>query len=94
MDWEELQEEKLDAAFRPNKQNTRKSLLPLFLYLILERFSSEERPLSQQELMELLSKPPYELQVERKAVSRTLHSLADSGLGVRVTRKDGAWLEE
>lgn len=71
-EYEELTEEEIDEYCRPMKSNSYKSLLPLFVYLILE---NAKRPLKQKEILELLEKSPYELKVERKALSRTLHNL-------------------
>lgn len=90
-EYDELTEEEIDEYYRPKKKNNRKSLLPLFVYLILQKHSNEGHPLQQQEIIELLATYPYEIQVERKAVGRVIHSLEDSGLGIYSEHKVGAW---
>ena len=61
---------------------------------ILVKYSSPEKHLSQNEIIEILSRDPYEIQIERKAVGRVIHLLADSGTGVMSTPKYGAWYDE
>lgn len=90
---DELNEDELDELYRPRKMNNRKSLAPLFIYEILKSASSPRRHLTQSELIERLLAYPYELAMERKAVGRTLHLLADAGIGVCSTRR-GAWYDE
>ena len=78
---------------RPKKTNSRKSMVPLFVYLILKEKTDTRRHLSQKELMVELEKFPYEVSVERKALSRTIHGLADSGLGIVSDLRDGVWFD-
>ena len=79
--------------YRPQKCNTRKSMAPLFVYFILKQRSSEERPLRQQEILDMLEKRPYEIHLERKALSRILHNLSDMG-DIFCLQKDagGVWM--
>ena len=53
-EWQDLSEEEQDEYFRPKKSNKTKSLLPLLVYLILQKFSNEERPLSQAKIIDYL----------------------------------------
>jgi len=89
-----LSDEEADARHRPKKMNSRKSLTPLFIYQILTKNSTPEKHISQAEIIDLLSRYPYEIRIERKAVGRALHLLADAGLGVISTTRDGAWYDE
>ncbi len=91
--YQEMTDEEIDAYYRPKKQNNRKSLLPLFVYLILKKYSSSERPLQQQDIIDYLAAGPYEIKVERKAISRVIHSLEDSDLGIHSVHKRGVWYE-
>lgn len=90
-EYENMTDEEIDAYYRPRKQNSRKSLLPLFVYLILKDHSNAEKPLRQQDIIEYLSLSPYELNVERKSISRVIHSLVDSCIGIKDDRKLGTW---
>ena len=74
-----MTDEEIDEMYRPKKCNTRKSMAPLFVYFILKQRSSEERPLRQREILDMLEKRPYEIHLERKALSRILHNLSDMG---------------
>ncbi len=91
-DLDEPDDDELDELYRPRKMNSRKALAPLFLFQILKDSTSPEKHLSQQELIERMQEYPYELTLERKSVGRSLHLLADSGLGIRCTRQ-GAWYD-
>lgn len=93
IDEDELSDEELDELYRPRKMNNRKSLAPLFIFEILKSASSPHRHLTQNELIRRLLDYPYELTMERKAVGRTLHLLADAGIGVCSTRQ-GAWYDK
>ena len=88
----ELSDEELDELYRPKKQNNRKHSLPLFVYLILKKYSSSDKPLSQQQIIDILSSE-YELNIERKSLSRTIHDIEDEHVGVYSLRSGGAWYE-
>ena len=83
----------LDSYSNPMNGNTRKSMAPLFVYLVLKERTSEGHPMKQQEILNALADSPYEIVLERKALGRILHNLADSGLGVRTDAKLGSWFE-
>ncbi|MBQ0109276.1 MAG: hypothetical protein KBS44_03260 [Clostridiales bacterium] len=86
-------DEALDEYYRPKKMNGVKSLAPLFVYLILKECSSDERHLKQAEILKLLSSK-YEIFLERKALGRILHLLADSRLFIYCEKGAGAWYSE
>ena len=88
----ELTEEELDELYRPKKQNNRKHSLPLFVYLILKKYSSSDKPLSQQQIIDILSSE-YELDIERKSLSRTIHDIEDEHVGIYSLKSVGAWYE-
>lgn len=92
-DEDELTEEELDMLYRPKQMNSRKALAPLFLYLILKHRTTPETPITQNQLISRLSEYPYEISLERKAVGRTLHLLADAGIGVYASHR-GAWYDK
>ncbi len=85
-------EEALDELYRPKKSNSRKSMMPLFVYLILKEHSGPQKHLRQKEIIEILKNSPYEISVERKALGRTIHNLEDSGLSV-FSDETGVWIE-
>ena len=87
-------DELLDKLYRPLKQNKRKTMAPLFVYLILKEHSSSARHLRQNEILEYLRSMPYEITIERKALSRTIHNLVDSQLCVHTDTKTGTWIEQ
>ena len=93
IDFENLTDEELDEFYRPRKQNTRRTLAPLFVYFILKEHSNPGHRHSQGEIIDLLVEDPYEIQIERKALGRVLHLLADSGLGVVSNPRYGAWYD-
>lgn len=89
----ELSDEELDELYRPKKQNNRKHSLPLFVYLILKEKSSFKKKMSQSQIInELFEK--YELEIERKALARTIHDIEDENIGIHSHRKGGAWYEQ
>lgn len=88
----ELTDEELDELYRPKKQNNRKHSLPLFVYLILKEYSSCDKPLSQQQIIDILSSK-YELNIERKSLSRTIHDIEDEHVGIYSLKSGGAWYE-
>ena len=93
IDFENMTDEEIDEFYRPRKTNNRRTLAPLFVHMILKEKSSPEKHLSQNEIIDILSEDPYEIQIERKALGRVLHLLADSGLGVVSNPRYGAWYD-
>ena len=89
----EMPDDELDELYRPRKMNSRKSLTPLFVYMILMEHSSVDHPLRQKEILDYLREYPYEIVIERKALSRIIHNLTDSGLKIHSDAKTGVWYE-
>lgn len=91
---EEISEDELDEMYRNRPQaNSAKSLLPLFVYQILGEHSSPEKHLRQQDIIDLLKQSPYEIKVERKAISRILYTLNDWFPDSVLCDKNGWWKE-
>ena len=89
---EQMSEEELDELHRPRKNaNSRKSMVSLFVYLILKQHSDSEHPLKQQEILSYLAEEPYEIVVERKALSRVIQNLKSSHLGIYTDKHRGSW---
>ena len=91
IDFDNLTDEEIDEFYRPQKMNSRKSLAPLFVYLILQQNSNFNHPLSQKEILAYLESNPYEITIERKALSRIIHNLCDSDLHIQSEPKIGTW---
>lgn len=90
---EQMSDEELDEQSTLLKKNSQKSMAPLFVYLILKKHSNSKTHLRQQDILKLLSCYPYEIKIERKALSRITHNLLDCQLSVR-SDKTGVWIEQ
>lgn len=93
-DFFDFSDEESDEDYRPMKTNKRKSMAPLFVYLLLKKCSNKNSPLRQQQIINMLKKYPFEISIERKALSRIIHNLADSDLDIHTSPKRGTWYEE
>ena len=91
-DFEAMTDEEIDEFYRPKKANSRKTLVPLFVYLILREYSSAEKHLTQNEILAYLREDPYEVVIERKALGRVIHLLTDSQLGICSYPGMGTWM--
>lgn len=89
---EVMNDEELDELYKPQKTNTRKSLAPLFVFEVLSKYSNSKTHLRQNDILRKLQEYPYEISLERKALSRIIHNLSDSGYGIR-SDKTGVWKE-
>jgi hypothetical protein len=89
-----MTEEELDELYRPQKANTRKSLAPLFVYEILSKHSNSKTHLRQNDILKKLSEYPYEISLERKALSRIIHNLTDSPQYAVFQDKSGVWVDK
>ena len=89
-----MTEEELDELYRPQKANTRKSLAPLFVYEILSKHSNSKTHLRQNDILKKLSEYPYEISLERKALSRIIHNLTDSPHYAVFQDKSGVWVDK
>ena len=88
---EQMSDEELDELSRPQSANSRKSLAPLFVYLILRHHSDSDHPLKQQEILSMLADDPYEVVIERKALGRIIHNLKNSDVGIYSDKRRGTW---
>lgn len=91
---EDMDEEELDEIYRSKKSNSVKSLAPLFIYTILKEKTNSKKHIRLNEIESELKKYPYELTLERKAVSRTVHNLVDSPQFAVFQDKTGVWIEQ
>ena len=91
---EEEEEEYLDSLYRPKKRNNRKQMLSLFVYRILTQKTNPDKPMSQQEIINELQEMPYELTIERKALSRVIHGLEEEMMGIHSDPRGGAWYDK
>lgn len=95
--WKEQQflmdDEDLDAMESPKKMNSVKSLAPVFVVQILKEKTNSAKHMRQVDILEELKK--YEIFIERKALNRTIHTLAaDPRLPIRQDQKSGVWYEQ
>ena len=74
------------------RANSRRTLLPMFLYDILKRSSSPSHKLTHEDLIAELDRFPYALSAERRAVGRALKTLELEEFGIH-TSGNGAWYE-
>lgn len=80
--------------YQIRKKNSRKSLAPLFVYLILTERTTPEKPMRQQEILDILrTDRDYEIHLERKALSRIIHNLVDNNFHIRSHAKRGVWYD-
>ena len=91
LDLDALTDEEISMLYGSRETNSRKSLAPLFVYLVLKD-QPKGKHLTQKEITTLLERD-YEVSIGRKALSRILHSLDEAGVGIVSTSNDGTWLE-
>ena len=89
-----MSEEELDELYRPQKANTRKSLAPLFVFEILSKYSNSKNHLRQNDILKKLNEYPYEISLERKALSRIIHNLTDSLQYAVYQDRTGVWIDQ
>ena len=94
VDFDSMTDEEIDELYRPRKTNSEKSLLSLFVFLILKEHSSSKKHLTQKQILEYLADYPYELTIERKALGRCLHLLMTLDLGIYSDPRYGTWMEQ
>ena len=90
----QMTDEELDTQDNPLKSNNRKSIVPLFVYEILKTHSNSRKHLRQNDILTLLAEYPYEVAIERKALSRILHNLTSEQRYDIRTDKTGWWMEQ
>lgn len=64
-----------DSIFDNKNVNSPKSLLPFFAYQILRNQTNKVKHLTLEELGECLQDYPYEINVDRRAIGRTINTL-------------------
>lgn len=96
IDLDSMSEEEISKLYKPRKGNQRKSLYPLFIYLILQKYSKDKRLHTSDILYHL--KEDYEItDVGRNTVERILHTLeADGDINIyrRPEKGSGYWYSE
>ena len=90
---EEAYEDAVDKLYSRSSAASGKRLAPLFIYSIIEKYSSEEKHLKIKEIVEIL-KERYDVVIERKAVSRIVVALAEHRYYAVSFDEKGAWIEE
>lgn len=68
-----------------------KKLAILFILQILEKYSDESHPLTQEDIARYLSKD-YSIEIERKAIGRNISLLKEAGFEIEFTNKMGSYL--
>ena len=76
------------------KTNQRKKLLPLFIREIVKMDSDSEHHCSQEHIRERLSNNPFFIEVDRKAVSRSIKTITLEDLNIYGDPKAGYWYDK
>ena len=82
-----------DEFYRPKKKNTRKSLVPLYIYFVLKEYTNSQKHLSDNEFLSIL-KEKYDIDISRNTLSRHVYNLADEGLSIFSIKGQGKWMEQ
>lgn len=88
---ENLSDEDIDRIFVERKTNGEKSIIALYIYLVLKRYSGENRYLTQREIKDYIQRD-FEVKLERKCISRYVHNLIDLDIGVYSEPHHGTWM--
>lgn len=94
IEYDEFEDDENDDLYRPKKMNSVKSLAPLYISIILQNKTDEEHPMLQKDIRKILQDMPFEISLERKAVSRIVNALCDTGLGYISIPKYGVYYDE
>ena len=89
-----MSDDELDELYRPQKANKLKSMAPLFICDILSKKSNSKTHLRQQDILKELQKYPYEITLERKALSRIIHNLIDLPQYAVFSDTTGVWMDQ
>ena len=95
-DLDRMTDEEIDELYRPIKSNSRKSLASLFIYLILKEHTDEDHHYTIEEVRQRLAED-YELDIDRKTISRYVHGLANEDrtyIWDSKNKRDGVWYSE
>ncbi len=88
-----MTDDELDKTEKTTKRNSRKDMVPLFVYFILKDYSNSAKHLKQDEILELL-REKYEVDIKRNTLGRTISGLVDEGLSIFSNRRTGTWMEQ
>ena len=96
-DVKRLEVEKLDDddyldSVKEKKTNNRKTLVPIFVYFILKEKTNAKKHMTQKELIEEIF-TRHEVEIERKALGRIVHSLAVEYPEINYDQRKGIWFE-
>ena len=74
--FDDMTDEEIDEYYRPKKTNSRKSLVPLFIKEILEKYTDEKNRFRTEDIRKKLEEE-YEIIIERKALEKHINTLVD-----------------
>lgn len=74
--FDDMTDEEIDEYYRPKKTNSRKSLVPLFIMEILEKYTDEKKRFRTEDIRRKLEEE-YEIIIERKALEKHINTLVD-----------------
>ena len=74
--FDDMTDEEIDEYYRPKKTNSRKSLVPLFIMEILEKYTDEKKRFRTEDIRKKLE-DEYEIIIERKALEKHINTLVD-----------------
>ena len=93
-DIDNMPDDELDELYKPRMSNKRKTMVPLYIYLILKEHTDWDNHLHVNDII-LLLENEHEIAVKRGAVERTLNSLIDDDVNIwGGKRGDGYWYSE
>ena len=94
IDFDSMTDEEVDQYYRPRKGNSRKSLVPLFIYLILKEHTDWNTRFRVKDIIMHLEED-YELRTTRGPVERYLNVLIDDDVNIHGGNPgDGYWYSE
>lgn len=93
-DIDNMTDDELDELYRPRMNNKRKTMAPLFIYLILKEHTDRDNPLLIKGIIRLLEEE-YEISLGRNAVLKHVNTLVDEDVNIwGGKRGDGYWYSE
>ena len=92
IDVSQMSDTEIDSFFPESQTNTLKSALPLCVYFVLRNHSGPARHLTQTQILRYLEEE-YELEVERKALGRCLHTIMLVDDRILSNPRYGSWFQ-
>lgn len=93
-DIDNMTDDELDELYKHRMSNKRKTMAPLYIYLVLKEHTDWDKHLHVNDIILLLEKE-HEIIIKRGAVERTLNSLIDDNVNIwGGKRGDGYWYSE